>query len=58
VAYAVMYGYLSLFAVRSGLGWIPFLLSLSIALAVAWLAVLTQAARAARMSPGLVLRAE
>jgi putative ABC transport system permease protein len=57
-AYAVMYGYLSLFAVRSGLGWMPFLLSLLIALAVAWLAVLAQATRAARMSPGLVLRTE
>ena len=58
VAYVVMRGYLSLFAVQSGLGWIPFALSLLIALVVAWLAVLMQAARAASASPALVLRRE
>jgi putative ABC transport system permease protein len=58
VAYVVLSGYLSLFAIRSGLGWIPFVLSLLVALAVAWLAVVTQAARAARAAPALVLRRE
>jgi putative ABC transport system permease protein len=58
VAYVVMRGYLSLFAVQSRLGWIPFVLSLLIALVVAWLAVVTQAARAARAAPALVLRRE
>jgi putative ABC transport system permease protein len=56
IAWVVMRGYLSLFAVRSGLGWLPFALSLLIALAVAWLAIGAQATRAARASPALVLR--
>jgi putative ABC transport system permease protein len=56
VAYVVLSGYLSLFAIRAGLGVIPFVLSLIIALVVAWLAVAAQAARAARASPALVLR--
>jgi putative ABC transport system permease protein len=58
VAYVVLSGYLGLFAIRSGLGVIPFALSLLIALVVAWLAVVTQATRAARASPALVLRRE
>ena len=58
LAYLVMRGYLSLFAIRSGLGWTPFVLSLLIALAVAWLAVAAQATRAARAAPALVLRSE
>ena len=58
VAYIVMRGYLSLFAVRAGLGFAPFVLSLLVALLVAWLAVVMQAARAARASPALVLRRE
>jgi putative ABC transport system permease protein len=58
LAYVVMRGYLSLFAVRSGLGFLPFVLSLLIALVVAWLAVATQATRAASASPALVLRRE
>jgi putative ABC transport system permease protein len=58
LAYVVMRGYLSLFAVRSGPAWIPFLLSLAIALVVGWVAVVAQAARAASASPALVLRRE
>lgn len=58
VAYAVLSGYLSLFAIRAGLGVLPFVLSLLIALVVAWLAVAAQATRAARASPALVLRRE
>ncbi|HEX6996540.1 MAG TPA: ABC transporter permease [Gammaproteobacteria bacterium] len=58
VAYVVMYGYLSLFAVRAGLGWMPFVSSLLIALAVAWLAVVGQATRAALASPAVALRRE
>ena len=58
VAYLVMRGYLSLFAVRSGLGWLPFVLSLLIALVVAWLAVAAQATRAARAAPARVLRSD
>jgi putative ABC transport system permease protein len=58
VAYVVLSGYLSLFAIRSGLGVIPFVLSLLIALVVASLAVVTQATRAAGAPPALVLRRE
>jgi len=58
VAYVVLSGYLSLFAIRAGLGAIPFVASLLIALVVAWLAVAVQAMRAARASPALVLRRE
>lgn len=57
-AFLVMRGYLSLFSVRAGLGLMPFVLSLLIALLVALLAVVTQARRAARASPALVLRRE
>lgn len=58
LVFLAMRGYLSLFAVRSGLTWAPFVLSLLITLAVAWLAVVTQATRAARMNPATVLRYE
>jgi len=58
MAYLVMRGYLSLFAIRAGLGLVPFVLSLLIALVVAWLAVAAQATRAARAAPALVLRRE
>jgi putative ABC transport system permease protein len=58
VAYVILSGYLSLFAIRAGLGAVPFVLSLLIALVVAWIAVAAQAARAARASPALVLRRE
>ncbi|HEX5046643.1 MAG TPA: FtsX-like permease family protein [Gammaproteobacteria bacterium] len=56
VAYVVLSGYLSLFAIRAGLSAMPFVLSLGVALLVAWLAVAAQATRAARASPALVLR--
>lgn len=58
LVYIVMQGYLSLFAHSAGLTLIPFLLSLLITLLVAWLAVVVQARRAARMNPALVLRHE
>jgi putative ABC transport system permease protein len=58
VAYLVLRGYLSLFAIRTGLSAAPFVLSLLVALLVGWLAVTTQAARAARASPAIVLRRE
>jgi putative ABC transport system permease protein len=58
LVYLVMLGYLSLFAVRSGLGPLPFLTALLVALGVAWLAVIGQVARAARTSPATVLRSE
>jgi putative ABC transport system permease protein len=57
-AYLVLRGYLSLFAVRSGLGVTPFVLSLLVALVVACLAVVMQASRAASASPALVLQRE
>jgi hypothetical protein len=47
-----------LFAIRAGLGVVPFVLSLLVALAVAWLAIVTQATRAARAAPAVVLRRE
>lgn len=56
IAWLVMRGYLSLFAVRSGLSWMPFAASLMIALGVAWVAIGAQIARAARASPTLALR--
>ena len=51
-------GYFSLFMQRASLSPWPFLASLAIALAVAWLAVIVQAGRAARMKPAEVLRYE
>ena len=58
LAYLVLRGYLNLFAVRTGLGIGPFVLSLTIALLVGSLAVVVQAARAARANPVRVLRRE
>lgn len=58
IAYVGLQGYLSLFAIRSGLGPGPFVLSLLITLFVAWIAVGAQAARAARTHPVPVLRRE
>lgn len=55
IAYVIMRGYLSLFAIRAGLGVLPFALSLVVALAVAWLAIVAQATRAARAAPARVL---
>jgi putative ABC transport system permease protein len=58
LVYVAMRGYLSLFARSAGLTLMPFMLSLAITLAIAWLAVIAQAARAARMNPAMVLRHE
>jgi putative ABC transport system permease protein len=58
LVYIVMQGYLSLFAHSTGLTLIPFLLSLLITLSIAWLAVIVQARRAARLNPASVLRYE
>jgi putative ABC transport system permease protein len=58
LAYLVLQGYLSLFAHRAGLTPVPFILSLLITLAIAWLAVFVQARRAARTEPAVVLRHE
>ena len=58
LVYLVMKGYLSLFAQSTSLTPAPFLLSLLITLLIAWLAVIMQARRAARMNPATVLRYE
>lgn len=58
LVYIVMQSYLSMFAHRTGLTLIPFLLSLLITLLIAWLAVIVQARRAARLNPASVLRYE
>jgi putative ABC transport system permease protein len=58
LVYVAMRGYLSLFARSAGLTLMPFMLSLAITLAIAWLAVIAQATRAARMNPAMVLRHE
>jgi putative ABC transport system permease protein len=58
VAYVVMRGYLSLFAHQAGLSPAPFVLTLIVTVAVAWLSVAWQATRAARLSPATVLRYE
>jgi len=50
--------YLSVFMQRIALTPVPFILSLGVALLVAWLAVGGQALRAARVSPAHVLRFE
>jgi putative ABC transport system permease protein len=50
--------YFSLFMQRASLTAWPFIASLAIALTVAWLAVIVQAGRAARMKPAEVLRYE
>jgi putative ABC transport system permease protein len=50
--------YLSLFVNRTGLSLVPFVASLLLTLAVAWLAVLWQTLRAARVNPAHVLRYE
>ena len=58
LVYVAMRGYLSLFAHSVGLTLTPFLLSLAVTLLVAWLAVIVQATRAARLRPAAVLRYE
>jgi putative ABC transport system permease protein len=58
LAYVTAQQYLSVFMYRIALTPLPFALSLVLALGVAWLAVGTQALRAARVSPAKVLRVE
>jgi putative ABC transport system permease protein len=58
LAYVAAQQYLSVFMYRIALTPVPFALSLVLALGVAWLAVGTQALRAARVSPAKVLRVE
>jgi len=58
LAYVVMRGYLSLFAHQAGLSPAPFIITLVVTVAIAWLAVAWQATRAARMNPATVLRYE
>jgi putative ABC transport system permease protein len=58
LAYLVMRAYLGIFAHSSGIAAGPFLLTLAITLAIAWIAVGGQAIRAARLKPATVLRYE
>jgi putative ABC transport system permease protein len=58
LAFGAMSIYLSAFVTRTSLTLIPFVASLFLTLAFAWLAVIVQATRAARMNPATVLRAE
>lgn len=58
VVYVVMSGYLGIFANRGALSAAPFIVTLLGSIAVAWLAVTAQAARAARLQPSKVLRYE
>jgi putative ABC transport system permease protein len=58
LVYLAMRGYLSLFAKSAGLSPVPFVFSLLVTLLVAWLAVIAQAAGAARLKPATVLRYE
>jgi putative ABC transport system permease protein len=58
LAYVAAKQYLGIFIHRISLTPIPFVLSLGVALAIAWLSVSSQALRAARVSPANVLRAD
>jgi putative ABC transport system permease protein len=58
LAFLAMQVYLSLFAHRTKLSPLPFMISLVITVFVAWLAVVIQASKAARLNPAKVLRAE
>lgn len=57
-AYIGMHAYFSLFVTRTSPSVLPFLMSLAIALLIAWTAVGAQTYRAARMNPATVLRHE
>lgn len=57
-AYIAAKAYSSFFADRAPITVTPFVLSLMLGLSIAWLAVLKQAARAARLNPATVLRYE
>jgi putative ABC transport system permease protein len=58
LAYLAAQQYLGIFIHRISLTPIPFVLSLAVALAIAWLSVGSQALRAARVSPATVLRSD
>ena len=58
LGYLAAQAYLSIFIQRSGLTPLPFVASLAITILIAWLAVGSQAWRAARANPALVLRCE
>jgi putative ABC transport system permease protein len=58
IAYIVMRGYLSLFAYSDALTIAPFVASLSLALFIAWAAVIAQSVQAARLRPATILRNE
>jgi putative ABC transport system permease protein len=58
LAFLAMQAYLSQFANRAALSPIPFIASLTITVLIAWLAVVVQATKAARMNPATVLRNE
>jgi putative ABC transport system permease protein len=58
LAYFAAQQYLGIFIHRISLTPIPFVLSLGVALAIAWASVGSQALRAARVSPANVLRAD
>jgi ABC-type lipoprotein release transport system permease subunit len=48
--------YLNLFAYRTALSPLPFVLTLVVTVFIAWLAVVVQATKAARTNPAMVLR--
>lgn len=58
LGYLAAQAYLSIFIQRSGLTPLPFVASLAITVLIAWLAVGSQAWRAARANPAVVLRFE
>jgi putative ABC transport system permease protein len=58
LGYLAAQKYLAIFIQRIPLSPLPFLLSVALALAIAWTAVAGQALRAARVSPATVLRSE
>jgi len=57
-AFVTMTIYLNIFVTRTALSLTPFIASMLLTLLIAWLAVLIQASRAARMNPATVLRHE
>lgn len=58
LAYLLVQVYLNLFVTRVALSPLPFIASLAITVAIAWMAVGGQALRAARVKPALVLKYE
>jgi putative ABC transport system permease protein len=56
LAFLAMQVYLNLFAYRTALSPLPFVLTLVVTVFIAWLAVVVQATKAARTNPAMVLR--